>query len=76
MGESTSTLSAGRGPPVAVLRSLPLSSSHDGKRDKEDNDADDTDDVRHDGNRTSHVARVGPDQTDDRSDDEHRDQRG
>jgi hypothetical protein len=53
----------------------PVPSARDDQRDKQDNDADSTDDVRRNGNRTGHVARVCPDEADDRSDDEYCDHR-
>jgi hypothetical protein len=54
---------------------LPLTSSHDGKGDQKNHDSDGTDDVRHHGNQTANVARVGPDEADNRSNDEHGDHR-
>jgi hypothetical protein len=54
---------------------LSLTPSHDGKGDQEKDDSDGTDDVRHDGNQTGNVARVGPDEADNRSHDEHGDHR-
>jgi hypothetical protein len=61
---------------VIDLRRLPLTSSHDGKGNHENNDSDDAEDVGRDRDRTGDVARIGPDETDDRSDDEHRDHHG
>ena len=45
------------------------------KGDHENNDSDDADDVRCNGDRPGYVARVSPDETDDRSHDEHCDHR-
>ena len=46
---------------------MPLASSHDGERDQERHDANDTNDVRHHGKRTGGVARVRPDKADNHS---------
>ncbi len=52
------------------LRKPPLTQSHDGEGDQENNDSEDTDDVRRDGDKTGNVARVRPEETDYRSHDE------
>ena len=54
---------------------MPLTPSHDAKRDQEKHDSEATDEVRHHGNQTGNVAGVGPDEADSRSHDEHGDHR-
>jgi hypothetical protein len=57
------------------LSRLPLTPSHDAKRDQEKHDSDQTDHVRHPGKRTGDVTRVRPHETDSRPYDEQCDHR-
>ena len=57
------------------LSRLPLTPSHDAKRDQEKHDSDQTDHVRHTGKRTGDVTCVRPYETDSRPDDEQCDHR-
>src|SRR5437773_9782419 len=59
----------------SLSRSLALTSSHDDKGDQKNQDSDATDDIRHHGDQTGNVAGVGPDEADNRSQDEHGDHR-
>ena len=47
-----------------------------GKRHREEHDSNDADDVRYHGESAREIARVGPDEADDRSDDENGNRRG
>jgi hypothetical protein len=75
-------LDNGRRSPRKLLRAarglgrLPLTSSDDGKGNQENDDSDGTDDACDHGNETRNVAGVGPDEADNRSDDEQGDHRG
>ena len=55
---------------------LSLPPGHDGKRNQERHNAHGTDDVRRHGKRTGDIARVRPDQADNRAHDEESDHRG
>ena len=55
---------------------LSLPPGHDGKRNQERHNAHGTDDVRRHGKRTGDIARVRPDQADNRAHDEQSDHRG
>jgi hypothetical protein len=55
---------------------LALSPTGHGERDQKENDPNATHDVRNHGYRTGEIARVGPDQTHDRSHDEQGDRSG
>jgi hypothetical protein len=61
---------------VTVVPRLALSPTGHGERDQKENDPNATHDVRNHGYRTGEIARVGPDQTHDRSHDEHGDRYG
>jgi len=58
------------------LSRSPLMPSHDAMEDQENHDSHASGDVRHHGNHPRNVARVGPDQADDRADEEQADHRG
>jgi hypothetical protein len=58
------------------LSRSPLTPSFDAKGDQENHDSHASGDVRHHGNHPGNVARVGPDQADDRADEEQGDHRG
>jgi hypothetical protein len=58
------------------LSSSPLTPSHDGKENHESHDSHAPGDVCHHGNHPGNVAGVGPDEADNRSDDEQGDHRG
>jgi hypothetical protein len=55
---------------------LSLPPGHDGQRNQERHNAHGTDDVRRHGKRTGDIARVRPDQADNRAHDEQSDHRG
>ena len=63
-------------PGLDSVLALSLPPGHDGKRDQESHNDDSADDVRRHGKRTGDIARVRPDQADNRAHDEQSDHGG